>query len=510
MTTATLTKDTITDKAKWLITIAVMLVAVMEVLDMTIVNVALPHMMGSLGANMDQITWVLTSYIVAAAIMMPLTGYLVSRLGRRRLLLINIIGFLVTSMLCGLSTSLYEIVSFRILQGVFGATLIPLSQYILRDTFPPDEQGKAMAIWGIGIMVAPVLGPTIGGYITEYLDWRWIFYVNLPVCIIALYMALKYIQETPRSKPITDWVGMFWMTLGIGSLQVFLDKGNEHNWFDSNGMLLLAVVCIVSLTTFIIRGLYYKHNIINLRLFKDRNFMSCTLMLSVFGISIFGIVAIQPLMLENLMHFPTSTTGLVMMPRGITAAIGMMFVAQMINRVDPRLFIALGIVLAAIGTYWMSLFTLDTGVNLIVITGAIQGLGMGLFFVPLSALALSTLKPKDTAEGSGLFSFGRSLGSSIGVSILGTIVTRETQVNWNYYGGKITHSSAALQKWLAAHHLTANSPMTAQLLGQELSRQATMVAFVDAYWITAISFLAMLPLVFVMQKPKSLSAMGGH
>lgn len=512
MTSVSLVQDhtTVTNSEKWLITIAIMLVTVIEVLDMTIVNVALPHMMGALGANTNQITWILTSYIVSSAIMMPLTGFLVTRFGRRRLLLVDIVGFLAASMLCGMSVSLTEIVVFRILQGLFGATLVPLSQYVLRDTFKPEEQGKAMAIWGLGIMVAPILGPTIGGYITESMNWRWIFYLNIPVCIIAFFMALRFIKETPRQKQFIDWVGMALMTMGIGCLQILLDKGNENNWFDNNYMILLAVISVVSLIMFIIRGLFYENNIINLAIFKDRNFTTSTVMLSVFGISLFGIMAIQPLMLENLMNYPASTTGLAMMPRGIASGVGMIVVSRLINRTDPRLLVIIGIVLSALGTYWMSSFNLETGMDLIVYTGIIQGFGMGLFFVPLSTLALSTLPTQYTAEGSGLFSFGRSLGSSIGVSILGTIVSRMSQSNWNIYGGNINASNPALYKWLNAHHLSINSPLAHQMLGQELYRQSSMLSFVDAYWITAISFIIMLPIVFLIKRPEKLSGMPDH
>ncbi|MBB72085.1 MAG: MFS transporter [Legionellales bacterium] len=492
-------ENNLTNTQRWLITVAVMLVAVIEVLDMTIVNVALPNMMGSLGANADQITWVLTSYLVSSAVCMPLTGFLVNRIGRKRLLLINIVGFLLASMMCGMATSLSEIVLFRTLQGIFGATLVPLSQYVLRDTFPLEEQGKAMAIWGIGIMAGPVLGPTIGGYITESLSWRWIFYLNIPVCIIAFVMAIIVIRETPRKKQHIDYMGLFWMVLGIGTLQIFLDRGNQENWLDSNVIITLVATSIISLGIFIVRGLIVERNIVNLWLFKNRNFCIATTMLTLYCISMFGLMAVQPLMLESLLDYPTSFAGLVMAPRGISCAIGMAMIANLMKRMDVRWLIAFGGLLSAFGSYRMCQYGLDVDASRIMLDGAIQGFGMGFFFVPLSAISLSTLDSHATAEGSGLFSFGRSIGSSIGISILGTVFARGVQINWNRLGGHLSPGSPALSQWLQTYHLTLTDSLTPQLLGAELSRQASMISFVNCFWLSAIGFMLVVPLVLLLK-----------
>lgn len=487
---------------RWMITISVMLVAVLEVIDMTIVNVALPNMMGALGANADQVTWVLTSYIVSSAICMPLTGFLVTRLGRKRLLLINIVGFLMSSMLCGMAISLPQMVFFRILQGIFGATLVPMSQYILRDSFPPNEQGKAMAIWGIGIMAGPVLGPTIGGYITESMNWRWIFYVNVPVCIMAFFMTLKFISETPRSKPFIDWLGLFLMAVGIGAFQIFLDEGNEYNWFDSNGILILFVISAYALSYFVVRGWHYSRNIINLHLFKDRNFTVATLVLTFYCMIVFGLLTLQPIMMQNFLNYPVLTTGLIMAPRGFASAFSMMIVAKLMGKVDLRALIIVGLLLSAAGTHVMTQSSLYMSEPYLIWSGVVQGLGMGLIFVPLSALALSTINPQHTAEGSGLFSFGRSMGSSIGISILSTIVTQETQINWNVLGGHITLGNPAFYQWLNLSNMTLSNPNTPPILGYMLNNQASMIAFVDSYWLTYWGFLAMIPLVMLLQPPK--------
>lgn len=487
---------------RWMITISVMLVAVVEVIDMTIVNVALPNMMGALGANTDQITWVLTSYIVSSAICMPLTGFLVTRLGRKRLLLINIVGFLASSMLCGMSVTLPQMVFFRILQGVFGATLVPMSQYILRDTFPKNEQGKAMAIWGMGIMAGPVLGPTIGGYITDTLNWRWIFYVNVPVCIMAFFMTLKFITETPRSKPFIDWFGLFLMATGVGALQIFLDEGNQYNWFDSNGILILFVISAYFLVYFVSRGWSYRHNIINLQLFKDHNLTMATILLTLYCMLVFGLLTLQPIMMQDLLNYPVLTTGLVMAPRGFASAFSMFIVARLMGKVDLRILIVLGLLLSAAGTYVMTQFSLYISEPYLIWSGVVQGFGMGLIFVPLSTLALATINRAQGAEASGLFSFGRSIGSSIGISALTTLLSQESQINWNRLGGNMNPANPALYQWITAHQLSFTNPLTPQLLGVTLNAQSSMIGYVDCYYLTFLGFLAMIPLVFLLRQPK--------
>lgn len=492
-----------------LITISVMLVTIIEILDMTIVNVALPPMMGQLGANTDQITWVLTSYIVSSAIVMPLTGLLVDFVGRRKLLLIAIAGFLLSSMMCGLSTSLVEIVLFRVLQGVFGAVLVPLSQYILRDIYSKKDQGKAMAIWGVGVMIAPIVGPTLGGYITEALNWRWVFFINVPVCILAFVLTLQVIPETIIKRSQLDWVGLILMTIGIGSLQIFLDRGNSVGWFSSNAIQALALICVIFLLTFIVRGLLIKRNIIDLRLFGNRNFSLSTLMFTLFSAGIISTIAIQPLMLEHLMGYTAENAGLVMAPRGIAAGVSMLIAGILSEKIDQRWLLLAGVIISDIGTFCLSDVNLQASFSVIAWQGAVQGLGMGLFFVPISVLALSTLPESAVAEASGLFSFGRNLGCSIGISILSTIISQESQINWSQLGEHIQATSYNLQRWLQLKHLTLHQPHTIMKLAEQLSRQATAIAFVDAYWIIGISFLVLVPMIFMLQKV-NLKEHSGH
>lgn len=496
---------TIPRSQRILITIAVMLVAIIEVLDMTIVNVALPPMMGSLSANSDQITWVLTSYIVSAAIFMPLTGFLVNRWGRKRLLLLNVAGFLIASVLCGLSVNLLQMVIFRTLQGIFGAALVPLSQLILNSSYVPEKRGQAMAIWGMGIMAAPVLGPTLGGYITDSLNWRWIFYINIPVCLLAFFLCLKVITETPTQKQKIDWLGMILMATGIGCLQIFLDRGNSENWFESKQITIFCLVFIISLTLFIIRGIRKPNNIINLEIFTDRNFASGCIMITAYCASFFGIIALQSLMLENLMGYPTVTAGELMAPRGIASFFSMAIVANLITRIDARKIIAVGLLLSLLGTYAMTYFSLTSSTSIIIWTSILQGFGMGMFFVPLSTIAFNTLPRHYAPEASGLFSFGRSLGQSIGISIYSTILSRETQINWNRLAGHINEFNPQFQAWQAKMQQLMPEPLTWQVLAGQISKQANMIAFINCYWAASLTILIIFFLLFIMDKPKKVA-----
>lgn len=495
---------------KWMITLTVMLVAVIEVLDMTIVNVSLPAMMGSLGANSEQITWVLTSYIVSAAIFMPLTGFLTDRFGQKKLLICNILGFFMASILCGIATSLEQIILFRTLQGIFGASLVPMSQFILRDTFPKSQHGQAMAIWGIGIMAGPVFGPTLGGYITASLSWRWVFYINVPICLLAFFLAIRYIKPTPIKKKSIDYLGMLLMIIGIGGLQVFLDRGNNQDWLQSQTMVFLGLLWVIALSLFVIRGVHQKNNIINLNLFKDKNFSISILLITLFTACLLGSISIQPIMLESIMAYPTKIAGMLMAPRAISSAIAMAIVARLIGRIPSRYLLLTGLFFSFVGSYDMTAFRLDSSMESIMLAGAIQGLGMGFFFVPLSTLAFSTLNKNQEAEASGIFSFGRSLGSSIGISILSTLISRETQVNWQELGSHLTSTNHPLWQWLQQHNWGLDSPQAIGLLEKSLYRHASMNAFVDSFHFIALSFVIMLPLVFMLEEKEQQVMVSAH
>jgi DHA2 family multidrug resistance protein len=490
---------------KWFIVTAVMLSTVMEILDTTIVNVSLPHMMGSLSADRDQISWVLTSYIVAAGVLMPLTGFLVGRFGSKNLLLINIAGFMCSSALCGISSNLAEMVFFRLLQGVFGASLMPLSQFILRDTFSASEQPKMMAIWGIGVMAAPVLGPTLGGFITDTMNWRWIFYINVPVCIVNFFLVWTFIKSAAPKKETIDWTGMILMIVSVASLQLFLDRGEVDDWFSSDTICWLAVICLVS------GGWFFNHcrttakPIINLRLFSQGSFGVGTLMMTLFAASFFGCIALMPQMLETLFGYTSELSGLTMAPRGIASAIAMAISSKLLMRgIEARYLIATGLVIAAYTTWLSSCITLDTTFNYIVWLGFVQGFGIGSFFMPLSTLVYGGLPRTAIAEASGLFSFGRNIGNAVGISLLTTYLDRDTQTNWNTLAAHVHVGNPNLNAWLAAQNLQLNDPHTLEKIGQQVNNQANFVAYLHTYRIAAIVLaLAFFMTILLKQVKKS-------
>ncbi len=477
-----------------------MLTTVMVILDITIVNVALPHMMGSLGSTADQITWVLTAYIVMEAIFIPLSGYLAARLGRRRLMLISIAGFVIASALCGQAESLAEMVLFRLFQGGFGAAVIPLSQSIMVESFPGAERGKAMALWGVGIMLGPILGPTLGGFITQQLDWRWVFYINVPVGILNYVMISRLVRPQASSPMRIDLIGALSLAVGIGSLQTLLDRGNQENWLHSHFILTLAVISVAGLTAFILRSRWRSDSVLQLHLLKDRNLALASLMMAVFGMGLFGTIALQPLMLERLFDYPAQTAGLVMAPRGVASALGMFLVSRLIGRLGAPRLVFVGLLCAAGGTWLMTGYNLSTSIGWFIWPGVLQGVGIGMVFVSLSTLVYETLPGSATDQGSAIFNLARTVGIAVGISIAATVLTRMTQVNWNRLGGNINPYNPALQQWLGARQLQLSEPLSARLLAHELERQASMLGFVDAFHFVALSFIVLLPLLLLFRR----------
>ena len=484
-----------------MITITVMLAAVIEVLDTTIINVSLNNIGGSVGADSDQVTWILTAYIVAAGVFMPLTGYLVNRFGQKKVLLANIIGFMIFSMLCGTSTSLTEIVIFRIFQGVFGASLVPMSQYILRSVYPTESLPKAMAIWGIGIMFAPVVGPTLGGYITEYASWRWLFYINVPVCIIATVMAINFVPDTLKKDVKTDWIGLFILIIGVGSLQLLLDQGNSHNWLSSGFIISMLYVSALSIIIFIVRGLFLgNRNILNLYIFKDRNFTFATLCLMFFSGSMFGIMVLQPIVMEYNLGYTALNSGIVMLPRGLASIITIILSPILMKRIDARIIIIAGLFLCAYGTYLFSQISPQVDSWGLVYPGIIQGLGMGFFFIPSSSISLQTLPPESIAEGSGLYSFSRSIGTSMGISILATMQSRLTQSNWSYLGENLSYHNQNVIHWMSSNGYGLLDKSGIYALQQLLYSQSFMVSFINCSYVATILLVICIPFIIFLKK----------
>jgi MFS transporter, DHA2 family, multidrug resistance protein len=485
-----------------LTSVSVLLAVLMVILDMTVVNVALPHMMGALGATPDEITWVITSYIVAEAVVIPISGFLAARFGRKPVVIVSVTGFVVASMLCGQSTTLAQMVCFRLLQGAFGASVIPLSQAVMVDTFAAADRGKAMAIWGIGILLGPIMGPTIGGFITDHLDWRWVFYVNLPIGIINLLLLAAYLKQTPRSSASADWTGALLLALGVGALQMLLDRGNIEDWMQSNFIVCLAIVSLVCSVAFVARSFRNPNAILEIDLLKDRNLATSTFMIMAFGVGMLSTIAMQPLFLEHMLGYPASTAGLLMAPRGIAVAVGMSLVATLITRIEPRWLVLVGLTLATAGSYAMTRYNLDISLPWIVGPGIVQGVGMGMIFVPLSTLAYQTLPRQASDQAASIFNLARTVGGSVGVAIAATVLTRTSESNWQTLGSSINPYNPALHAWLDATGSSVSDPKTMQIIGLEVARQATLLGFIEAFGFVTLSFLVLIPLVLLL-KPTS-------
>ena len=491
-------------KNQLMVTIAVMSATIMQVLDTSIINVALPDMQGSFSANPDEISWILTSYLVSSAIFLPLTGFFSDMLGRKSYLLWSIFGFTIASMLCGASVTLGEIVIFRILQGIFGACLVPLSQAIMADNYPPEERGKAMAIWGMGVMIGPILGPTLGGYLTDALDWRWNFYVNVPVGILSLGIAWKYVEESELRARELDWTGFILLGLGIGALQFTLDRGNQEDWFESSLICITSLLTLIGIFGFIVYSKYYNSKpIFNLEILKDRNFWASSVIITFMGLGMFGAMVIQPIMLSSLFDYPALIIGLIMAPRGVASFFGMYLVGKTINKVPAKNYIAAGLLIAMFGNLLATNYNLQMGLFTLILPILFQGFGLGLIFVPLSNLCLSTLPKKDMAEASGLFSLMRTIGFSAGTSVVITYFTREGQQAWNQLGGFINPYNQNVYTYLNGLHLRPNELVGAKVLSLELIKQAQMQAVVNVFYMIAICFFLMLPLVLLLENKKS-------
>lgn len=483
--------------------IAVVLTAILEVLDMTIVNVAIPHMLGAFAATPDQITWILTSYIVAAAVVMPLTGYLSSWLGRRRLLMLSIVGFTTTSALCGLAWNLESMVFFRLAQGIFGAPLVPLSQAILLDAFPRERHGQALAIFGLGIMVAPVIGPALGGYLTEMYSWRMVFYINVPIGIFALLLSVGYLPKRQIRDIKTDWVGMGLLVLAVGAIQYVLDQGQTRDWFNSKVIVAGTIIAVFASSAFFLRGWNKSDNIIDLSLLRDRNFVAGTLAITAYGISLYGWMAIMPLFSQRLLGYSPDLAGTLFIPRALVSAVTLAVTGSILIRMfDARYLVTAGLVMTALGTFPMAYFSLYVDFWGIATPGILAGIGSGLFFVPLTAVAFSSIPNAKYDEAAGVYALMRGIGGSIGIAVVSWLLVSQSQVHFNELTAHITPYNYDIVPYLAEKGLTPHSPEAGPAIAHEIVRQAHMLAFNDIFWFIAVVTLSIIPLVFLMKKPE--------
>jgi MFS transporter, DHA2 family, multidrug resistance protein len=502
-----------TQANKWIIAVTVMFPTFIEVMDTSVVNVSLPHIQGSLNAGLDEVTWVLTSYLVSNAIVIPISGWLANLLGRRRYLMISLLLFTGSSVVCGIAPSLEILVLSRIFQGIGGGGLQPLSQAILLETFPKEEHGMAMAFFGMGVVFAPILGPVVGGWLTDHESWRWIFYINLPAGLIAAFLVLAFIQDPAyiRKKVLQiDRWGLFFLSVGLGCLQIVLDKGQRDDWFHSDFILYMSMISAAAMALFVWVELRTPSPVVDLKVLRDRTFTTGSTIMFAGFLTLFSSLVLLPLYVQNLMGYTAFWAGLVLGPGGI-AAFMVMPVAGLLMRkgVNPRNLLALGLFIVAYAIWDMSRFNLQAGVYSIIWPRVVMGFGLGLFFVPLSASTFVTIPNEKTGNASGIFNLLRNLGGSFGVAIGTTILARRAQVHQNFLVETFTPYSSAFQQYfgfvkhfLQNRYSWATQDSVYALIYQEVIRQATMLAFNDAFralaWVTA----ALIPLTFLLKRPK--------
>ncbi len=485
-----------------------MLATFMQGVDTTIANVALPHMQGSMSASQDQIAWVVTSYIVAAAIMTPLTGWLAGRFGIKYVFFVSVAGFTMASALCGAATSLAQIVLFRLLQGVCGAALVPLSQAVLLQINPPEQHARAMAVWGMGVILGPIIGPALGGWLTDNYTWRSVFYINVPVGILSAVGILVFIRETRHGRRESfDWFGFCTLSLAIGALQMLLDRGQLKDWFGSTEIWVEATVAALAFYLFVVHTVTATdRSFLNRELVKDANCMVGTFLMFLIGIPLYGTMTLLPTMLQDLLNYPVVTTGLVTAPRGVGTMIAMILIARIGTRIDTRLVIMVGMVVTAVAMWQMTGFSLYMGMGPVITTGVLQGFGLGFVFTPLSIITFSTLPRHMLTQGTAIFSLVRNIGGSIGISIVEALLAQNTQI---VHSRLVEHlrrdNPLAWSSLKAPYSLTVPSGVAA--LNAEATRQATMVAYIDDFMLMMILVIIGLPLLLLLRRPRT--ARGG-
>jgi DHA2 family multidrug resistance protein len=506
----------------WIVAVAVMFATFMEVLDTTVVNVSLPHIAGTLSATIEESTWVLTSYLVANAIILPLTGWLATYFGRKRLLMASVTGFTMASFLCGLAPNLGTLVFFRIVQGATGGAMQPLSQAVLLEAFPPHERGKAMGFWGLGIVTAPILGPVIGGWLTDTYSWRWVFYINIPVGIVSLVMTRMFIFDPPymkRQSESVDYWGIGLLALGIGALQIMLDVGQRDDWFQSNFIFMLTVISAVALIWFVLHELRTEHPVVDLRVFKVRTFAAGVFLMTTLGFVLYGSLVLLPIMLQTLLGYPSVQAGFAMAPRGIGSFLGMPAVGFLIAKLDSRKLVATGLVVGGLTLIWLGHLNLNAGYWDIFWPQFFQGLGLSMVFVPLTTISMDPIPRERMGNATSLFNLMRNLGGGIGIATTATLLARRSQSTVAILGANVNPYNPAARSMLAgtrdafiaagADPVTATSRAYAAVAGI-VQRQATMVAFVEIFTLLGTIFLLLVPLVFLMKRPRGKAPAAVH
>jgi MFS transporter, DHA2 family, multidrug resistance protein len=486
-----------------MLTVCVMMATVMQALDTTIANVALPYMQGSLSTTQDQVNWVLTSYIVAAAIMTSPLGWLATRLGRKKLFIVCAAGFTVASMLCGIAQSIEQMVAFRLLQGVFGAALVPLSQTVMLDIYPPAQRGSAMAIWGMGVMLGPIMGPTLGGWLTDAYSWRWVFFVNLPFGILTVLGLSVFMRESALRRDIPfAWFGFLSLSLGIGALQMMLDRGEDQGWFGSTEIVVEAILSIVGFYFFLADSFTSPRPFIPLRIFRDWNFSIAVVFMFIIGIILLATMALVTPYLQNLMGYPVLASGYLLGTRGIGTFVAMMIVGRLLGWIDARKLIFFGLTLAT-GSLWVMVYwSPETSANAIAVDSVVQGLGLGFVFVPLNTIAFATLPGEFRTDGTAIWTLIRNLGSSIGISLIIGELTNLVSVFHSQLAEKISPFNDALRMPNAGALSSATEAGRAVLDGI-VTQQAAVMAYSNDFLIMTLISLCAFPLLFLIRGAKA-------
>jgi MFS transporter, DHA2 family, multidrug resistance protein len=498
---------------KWIIALAVVLPTLLEVIDTSVVNVSLDHIRGALSAGIDEATWTITAYLVSNAIIIPLTGWLSRVFGRKRYLLFSVSLFTVSSFLCGSATTLTALVFFRIIQGIGGGALQPISQAILLEAFPPAEYGMAMALFGVGVMFGPIVGPVLGGWITDNWSWNWIFYINIPIGIISVLMIMFFIQDPPylkRIKEKIDYLGLSLIVVGIGCLQVILDKGQRLDWFSSQFIIRLAIMSLVCLVTFIFWELKRTDPILNLRQLKNVSFSSANLIQGITFFVLFGSILLLPLFVQQLLGYNAFLSGMVLAPGGLATLVSMPLSGKLIQKFNPKAILATGLAITTYSVFTMSRFNAYIDFNTVAFSRIIMGFGMGMVFVPLTSLAFSTIKKEEMGNATSIFGVVRNIAGSFGIAIMTTLLTRRAQFHQFRLSEQLNpfdqHYQLGVNKAIAmlGYKTGAGTVSAANgVIYQQLAKQSTLFAFTDAFYFSTLLMLCVIPIVFLLKSPKT-------
>jgi DHA2 family multidrug resistance protein len=488
----------------WIVAVSVMLATFMVVLDSSVANVALPHIAGNLSATTEESTWVLTSYLVSNAIVLPASGWLASMIGRKRLLMLSIAMFTVSSLMCGAAVSMPMLILARVLQGAGGGGMQPIAQAILLESFPVEKRGAAMAAYGMGVVVAPIIGPTLGGWITDSYSWRWIFYINLPLGVLALFMVNLFVEDPPyiraSLKRSIDYAGFLAMALWLGSLQLILDKGQEDDWFAATWICATTALSLVAMAAFIWRELTVADPIVNLRVLKNRNFSVGTLITAVYGVILYGVTAMLPLFLQTLLAYPALQSGLAVSPRGLGSFLSMFVVGRLVSVVDNRVLLAFGLIILAISAAMLGEINLEIAMSSVAWPNVINGFAAGFIFVPLTTLAMGTLRKREMGNATGIYNLMRNIGGSVGIAVVTTLLARGAQMHQSILVGHLSMANPAFQQELNTLQQGVTTQQAYGLIYTELIRQSTLLAYMDNFRLLAGLALATLPLILLFQR----------